>query len=71
MAVFFAALGLLAPVACAFGELTDAVLYVCVENVESRFSKTTKTPISLKTLHWQMIGDANDSPLLGDDLNRK
>jgi len=45
MAVFFAALGLLAPVACAFRELTDAVLYVCVENVESRFSKTTKTPI--------------------------
>ena len=45
MAVFFAALGLLARVACAFGELTDAVLYVYVENVEGRFSKTAKTPV--------------------------
>ena len=43
MAVFFAALGLLTPVACAFGELM--LFFTCVENVESRFSKTTKTPI--------------------------
>ena len=45
MAVFLAALGLLASVACAFGELTDSVLHVYVENVDSRFSKTTKTPV--------------------------
>ena len=47
MAVFLAALGLLAPVACAFGELADSVLYVNVENVDSRFSKTTDTSKTL------------------------
>ena len=58
---------------------TDIVLYVYVESVDSRFSKTTKAPgkrcvvykVWKKTSRWQIMGDGNGSPLLRYELNRK